>query len=342
MRYGIQLRGKRVAPRYAAAQTIRLVTMRRGYVSAQAEVPAVGQSWVDLFNLLAEHKVDILVCGGIDMASRESLSAGGITVIDNVACSADEVVAALAAGKLCSGYGFQRGPAASPSAEDGILARMNAEVLDPAADCLACREKVCLSGGRCPLAGQPETVAPPGEVTRMLDAAADISCEDERFLCRLSELVYFCLEMNYRRIGIAFCVELQEPTEILVGALKRFFQVFAVGCKVGGHRLDEPPDMSGGQGPALFSGIACNPLGQARVLNRQGCDLNVLVGLCVGTDSVFVRASEAPVTTFIVKDRSLAHNPIGALYSEYYLSEASRADPVKVRTTGEVDRYRNQ
>ena len=94
MRYGIQLRGKRVAPRYAAAQTIRLVNMRRGYVSAQAEVPAVGQSWVDLFNLLAEHKVDILVCGGIDMASRESLSAGGITVIDNVACSADQVLGA--------------------------------------------------------------------------------------------------------------------------------------------------------------------------------------------------------------------------------------------------------
>ena len=95
------------------------------------------------------------------------------------------------------------------------------------------------------------------------------------------------------------------------------------------------------RGAGSFSGIACNPLGQARVLNRMGCDLNVLVGLCVGTDSVFARASEAPVTTLIVKDRSLAHNPIGALYSEYYLSEASRADHGKVRIPDDVDGYRH-
>jgi uncharacterized metal-binding protein/predicted Fe-Mo cluster-binding NifX family protein len=341
MRYGIQLRGKRVAPRYAAAETIRLVTIHRGHVSAQAEVPAVGQSWVDLFNLLAEHKVDALVCGGIDIVTRESLSAGGITVIDNVACAVDEVVAALAAGKLCSGYGFQAATALSPAEADRPPVLPDAGAPDPAGDCLACRDKVCLLGGGCPLAAHRQPGAAVNEVACMLDAAADISCEDERLLCRLSELVYFCLEMNYRRIGIAFCIELLEPTEILVGVLKRFFDVFAVGCKVGGRRLEEPPNMSGGREGA-FSGIACNPLGQARVLNRLGCDLNVLVGLCMGTDAVFARASEAPATTLIVKDRSLAHNPIGALYSEYYLSEAVRAGPGKVRTPGVVNDYRPQ
>jgi len=42
------------------------------------------------------------------------------------------------------------------------------------------------------------------------------------------------------------------------------------------------------------------------------------VGLCVGHDMLFTRHSRAPVTTLVVKDRVLAHNPAGALYSGYY------------------------
>jgi len=330
MRYGIQLRGQRVAPRYASAQTLRVVTLRRGFVIAQAEVPAVGNSWADLLKLLNEHQVDVLICGGIETATRESLNSAGITVVENVACSADEALTALVAGTLRPGYGFLNDTVA-PTREPGDTADV---------DCLGCRERVCLDGRRCPLAGTPQVKIPRGEVTSMLDAAADISCEEERLLCRLSELIYFALEMNFRRLGVAFCVELLEPTEILVSVLRRFFEVFAVGCKIGGHRLDEPPDMSGGHSPGALSGIACNPLGQARVLNGLGCDYNVSVGLCVGADSVFARASEAPVSTLIVKDRSLAHNPIGALYSEYYLSEASRAALGKTRAPVEADEYR--
>jgi len=50
-----------------------------------------------------------------------------------------------------------------------------------------------------------------------------------------------------------------------------------------------------------------------------------MVGLCMGVDSLFAKASAAPVTTLFVKDRSLANNPIGALYSEYYRKEVTRA-----------------
>jgi uncharacterized metal-binding protein len=56
-------------------------------------------------------------------------------------------------------------------------------------------------------------------------------------------------------------------------------------------------------------------------------DLNVLVGACMGADCIFSRFSDAPVTTLFVKDRSLANNPIGAVYSDYYLKEAARAVP---------------
>jgi uncharacterized metal-binding protein len=64
----------------------------------------------------------------------------------------------------------------------------------------------------------------------------------------------------------------------------------------------------------------CNPIFQARILNEQKTDLNVIVGLCVGHDSLFIKHSDALVTTLVTKDRVLAHNPAAALYTSgfYY------------------------
>jgi uncharacterized metal-binding protein len=59
----------------------------------------------------------------------------------------------------------------------------------------------------------------------------------------------------------------------------------------------------------------CNPILQARILNERGTDLNVIVGLCVGHDSLFIKHSKALVTTLVTKDRVLAHNPAAALYT---------------------------
>lgn len=58
----------------------------------------------------------------------------------------------------------------------------------------------------------------------------------------------------------------------------------------------------------------CNPIGQAKLLNQSGTQLNILLGLCVGHDSLFLKYSEAPVTVFAVKDRVLGHNPLAAIY----------------------------
>ena len=58
----------------------------------------------------------------------------------------------------------------------------------------------------------------------------------------------------------------------------------------------------------------CNPILQAEFLNRQETEFNIVMGLCVGHDSLFYKYSEALVTTLVAKDRVLAHNPAGALY----------------------------
>lgn len=55
-------------------------------------------------------------------------------------------------------------------------------------------------------------------------------------------------------------------------------------------------------------------------MDSAGSQLNILVGLCVGHDSLFMKTSKAPVTTLIAKDRVLCHNPIAAIYNHqsYY------------------------
>ena len=50
-------------------------------------------------------------------------------------------------------------------------------------------------------------------------------------------------------------------------------------------------------------------------LEAQGTDFNIVIGLCVGHDTLFLRHSHAPTTVMIVKDRVLAHNPVAALYT---------------------------
>jgi len=40
--------------------------------------------------------------------------------------------------------------------------------------------------------------------------------------------------------------------------------------------------------------------------------------LCVGHDMIFTKHSEAPVSSLITKDRVLANNPAGVVYSRYW------------------------
>ena len=57
---------------------------------------------------------------------------------------------------------------------------------------------------------------------------------------------------------------------------------------------------------------------RALILNEEKCDFNLMLGLCVGHDSLFLKYIEGPVTVVAVKDRLLGHAPLNALYSFYY------------------------
>jgi uncharacterized metal-binding protein len=255
--------------------------------------------WLDR---LAALGVDLFVCGAADASFIEEGERLGIHVIPDVAGETDQVLEQLASGKLQPGYGTYGGLSEMPRNE--------------AIDCLRCQDRVCLDGQPCPgLVPDLHCRTPDSGDVTSLDVATDIACETERRLCRVAEFVHFCHGMGYHNVGIAFCVELYRETHVLAHLLRRFLRVTPVCCKIGGRRISEE------EVPARPCHIACNPAGQAAELNRRGTEINAIVGLCIGCDLVFVQRSRAPVTTLFVKDRSLANNPVGALYSDYYLTE---------------------
>ena len=64
----------------------------------------------------------------------------------------------------------------------------------------------------------------------------------------------------------------------------------------------------------------------AELLNRESTELNIMVGLCLGHDILFLRHCKAETTPLVVKDRALGHNTVAALYLSqgYYKGRFSR------------------
>jgi uncharacterized metal-binding protein len=73
----------------------------------------------------------------------------------------------------------------------------------------------------------------------------------------------------------------------------------------------------------------CNPISQAEILNNEGAEFNIVVGLCVGHDSLFFKYAKAPTTVLVAKDRVFGHNPAAALYlSSSYYRKLLRKEPL--------------
>jgi uncharacterized metal-binding protein len=153
------------------------------------------------------------------------------------------------------------------------------------------------------------------ETYRIAQAAALVESEGYCRWTRVEEICAFAKKLRFKRIGIATCISMVDLARTLSGILESHgFEVASVACKNGGVPkeqlgLRDDQKIRPGQHESM-----CNPISQAELLNRAGCELNIVLGLCVGHDSLFFRHSQGLVTTLVAKDRVLAHNPIGALH----------------------------
>jgi len=157
---------------------------------------------------------------------------------------------------------------------------------------------------------------------RLARAAAEVEGRYYGEISRCEEIVAFAHRIGARRIGIATCFGLIEETRLFVKILRLGgLEPVTVLCKVGSvdkASIGLPDELK--IRPGAFE-AACNPILQAKNLNAEKTDLNVIVGLCVGHDALFTRHCEAPVTTLITKDRLLGHNPAAALYTLHSYSK---------------------
>jgi uncharacterized metal-binding protein len=140
---------------------------------------------------------------------------------------------------------------------------------------------------------------------------------------RIEELIQFADKCGYHRLGIAFCIGLRDEAAMLTDILEnKGFEVISVCCKSGAtakERIGIKPEQKIG-GPENWESM-CNPIVQAEVLNAEAVDLAIMLGLCVGHDTLFIKYCRVPLTVLAVKDRVTGHNPLAALYlsqSAYY------------------------
>ena len=153
---------------------------------------------------------------------------------------------------------------------------------------------------------------------KVMVASAEVEYEGYGRLTRVEEIMEFARKIGAKKIGIANCVGLVNEARIFARILrKNGFEPYSVVCKVAGvekSSLGIPKECES------IGAAMCNPVLQARLLNREKTDLNVVIGLCVGHDSLFYKYSEAYATTLVTKDRVTGHNPAAVLYTanSYY------------------------
>ena len=207
-------------------------------------------------------------------------------------------------------------------------------------ECAKCsvKEKICLSTeGRgptfCPTLHRKESIAKANEEfikPDILKFAHDASVQEAECYIhrgtkpyvlhptkpRVQEICEFAQKMGYRKLGIAFCGGLHSEALSLTQILEaQGFEVISVTCKAGGTPkeqigIKDEEKIRVGEFESM-----CSPIAQGMILNAEKTDFNILVGLCVGHDSLFLKYSKAYCTVLVAKDRVLSHNPCAALYT---------------------------
>ena len=163
---------------------------------------------------------------------------------------------------------------------------------------------------------------------RVAQESARVESEGYCKWTRVEEICQFAKKMEFTKIGIAACISFVDHANTLSQILESHgFEVASVACKHDGIPkedigLEDHEKIRPGGHESM-----CNPISQAQLLNDAGCQFNVVLGLCIGHDSLFFKHSEGLVTTLVAKDRVLAHNPVGALaLADTYYSRVWGAD----------------
>jgi uncharacterized metal-binding protein len=152
------------------------------------------------------------------------------------------------------------------------------------------------------------------DMTTLERVAREVRPLGEDHRTRVAEAMDVAHALGATHLGISFCVGFREEARILTGILQtNGFRVSSACCKTGAipkeeAGMDDTQKVRPGR-PEMI----CNPVAQAELLNREGVELALVLGQCVGHDAATFRHLEAPAACLVAKDRVLAHNTTAAL-----------------------------
>ncbi len=187
------------------------------------------------------------------------------------------------------------------------------------ADCANCPHHACyVHGTNCTGVKEEEIAgAYTAEEREIMAAAAYVEATFYSDICRLQETAEFAKKMGYKKLGMAFCIGLNEEARYIAKFFEQQgFEFYSVCCKNCSFAKKEFGLKQ--IHPEAEHEPMCNPKFQARFLAEKGVEMYLICGLCVGHDTIFTANAKGPVTALVVKDRLLAHNPLGAIYSRYW------------------------
>ena len=160
---------------------------------------------------------------------------------------------------------------------------------------------------------------------KIMEAAAYVEATFYSNVTRLQETAEFAKAMGYKCLGMAFCIGLNDEAHYIERFFEKqgfeFYSICCKNCSIAKSELGLKQVR-----PKLAHEAMCNPKMQAEFLNEKGVELFIGCGLCVGHDAIFNANCNGPVTTLVVKDRLLANNPLGAIYSRYWKKKLHIAD----------------
>jgi uncharacterized metal-binding protein len=165
-------------------------------------------------------------------------------------------------------------------------------------------------GGSAALGGYDDP-----EVLRLSREAARVEAEGYKRWDRARETIEFARRMGYRRLGLAYCISLAPEAESYARRLRaEGFDVVSVLCKTGAVTKEDGLGLSDADKvhPGTVEAM-CNPIAQARLLAEAGAELNIVAGLCVGHDALFIAHAIGPVTVLVAKDRVHDHQPVAGM-----------------------------
>ena len=189
--------------------------------------------------------------------------------------------------------------------------------------CASCVDQTCFTGQGempvdCPERNREES-GPKEPVAGFAEFAAQIR---KKQINRINEVIEYARFMKIEKIGIACCIGLHDELRVVTNMLKKAdLHSVSVMCKTGSYEkksVGVPVRFRMTTKTGYSVGCAaCNPVAQAMVLNREKTGLNLIIGLCAGHDSIFMKYSEVLTATLVAKDRSNGHNPAAILYNFY-------------------------